>query len=423
MSGRSGASAQGSVVRAAERCVVRRLRRLLLLLGLLAIGLAGTVPRTAAANEDADSKTSGIRIAIAPFVGEGEGSAISSSLATRFTRFGVDRLLAPGSFVAEREFDPRAELVRTWAYQAAVDTIVVGRVEQPYAHSDAQQIEAVVRSGHSGAELFRHAVQVPARAALGSALDQLASAIVRDLGGDPVAAADPEADSPTPAVSANAESPADPSVPPAAAASQSTTPTTPTTPTAPVEPVATVSAPAQSGAAGSGKVAVKADKTAKGTAAPGGVEGRLGVGAFKSDAPIEIHADEAEIQAQGVNRKLVFKGGVQVHQDNVSLGSDLLEAEYEEGASEPSKLVAHGAVHVEQGNRSARCDQAEYLRTTQKITCRGHAELVQGCDVVRGELIVLDLSGEKARVEGAASIVISPKQNGDVSCSVPGRKP
>ena len=420
MSGRSGASAQGSVVRAAERCVVRRLRRLLLLLGLLAIGLAGTVPRTFAANEDADSKTSGIRIAIAPFVGEGEGSAISSSLATRFTRFGVDRLLAPGSFVAEREFDPRAELVRTWAYQAAVDTIVVGRVEQPYAHSDAQQIEAVVRSGHSGAELFRHAVQVPARAALGSALDQLASAIVRDLGGDPVAAADPEADSPTPAVSANAENPADPSVPPAAAASQSTTPTTPTTP---VEPVATASAPAQSGAAGSGKSAVKADKTAKGTAAPGAVEGRLGVGAFKSDAPIEIHADEAEIQAQGVNRKLVFKGGVQVHQDNVSLGSDLLEAEYEEGASEPSKLVAHGAVHVEQGNRSARCDQAEYLRTTQKITCRGHAELVQGCDVVRGELIVLDLSGEKARVEGAASIVISPKQNGDVSCSVPGRKP
>ena len=420
MSGRSGASAQGRVDRAAGRCVVRPLRRLLLLMGLLAIGLAGTVPLTAAANEKADSKTSGIRIAIAPFVGEGEGSAISSSLATRFTRFGVDRLLAPGTFVAEREFDPRAERVRTWAYQAAVDTIVVGRVEQPYAHSDAQQIEAVVRSGHSGAELFRHAVQVPARAALGSALDQLASAIVRDLGGDPVAAADAEAISPTPAVSANAESPADPSGPPAAATPESITPTGSI---APVEPVATVSAPAQSGASGSGKAAVTADKTAKGAAAPGGVEGRLGVGAFKSDAPIEIHADEAEIQAQGVNRKLVFKGGVHVQQDNVSLGSDLLEAEYEEGASEPSKLVAHGAVHVEQGNRSARCDQAEYLRTTQKITCRGHAELVQGCDVVRGELIVLDLSGEKARVEGAASIVISPKQNGDVSCSVPGRKP
>ena len=417
MSGRSGATAQGRLDRATGRGVVRRLRRLLLLMELLAIGVAGTAPRTSAANEDADSKTSGIRIAIAPFVGEGEGSAISSSLATRLTRFGVDRLLAPGSFVAEREFDPRAELVRTWAYQAAVDTIVVGRVEQPYAHSDSQQIEAVVRSGHSGAELFRHAVQVPARAALGSALDQLASAIVRDLGGDPVAAADPEANSATPAVSANAESPADPSVPPAAATSQSITPIAPTA------PVATASAPAQSGASGSGKAAVAAAKTAKGAAAPGGLEGRLGVGAFKSDAPIEIHADEAEIQAQGVNRKLVFKGGVQVHQDNVSLGSDLLEAEYEEGASEPSKLVAHGAVHVEQGNRSARCDQAEYLRTTQKITCRGHAELVQGCDVVRGELIVLDLSGEKARVEGAASIVISPKQNRDVSCSVPGRKP
>ena len=60
---------------------------------------------------------------------------------------------------------------------------------------------------------------------------------------------------------------------------------------------------------------------------------------------------------------------------------------------------------------------------TQKITCRGHAELVQGCDVVRGELIVLDLAANKARVEGAASIVISPKQNTDARCSGAASKP
>ncbi len=396
MSGRLRASAGGRAGRATGRCANRSLRCLFVRVGLMVIWLIGSGPRVAIPGERADESAGSagpvIRLAIAPFVGEGEGSLISSQLATRFERLGVDRLLAPGSFVAERDFDPRADVVRTWAYQAAVDTIVVGRVEQPRAQSEAQQIEAVVRSGHSGAELFRHAVHVPARAALGSALDQLAAAIVQDLGGDPLAAAIPETVPPTPAVSANAESTTPGAVPPTQASSRSTAP-------------------------------AEVPEKATGTGGKGGSEARLGVAGFQSDAPIEINADEAEILAQGENRKLIFKGGVRVRQDNLSLASDLLEAEYEAGESEPKRLVAQGAVHVAQGNRSARCDRAEYLRSTQKVTCRGHAELIQGCDVVRGELIVLDLAGDKARVEGAASIVISPKQNGDVGCSVPGRKP
>ncbi len=414
MSGRLRASAAGRAGRTTGRCADRSLRCLFVRVGLVVIWLIGPGPRVAVPGERADEGVGStgpeLRLAIAPFVGEGEGSLISGQLATRFERLGVDRLLAPGRFVAERDFDPRADVVRTWAYQAAVDTIVVGRVEQPRAQSEAQQIEAVVRSGHSGAELFRHAVSVPSRAALGSALDQLAAAIVQDLGGDPLAAAVSETLPPTPAVSANAESTAPGSVPPTRASSLST---------APAEGSAKASAPAESGSSGS----VDTGKAASGTGGKGGSEARLGVAGFQSDAPIEIHADEAEILAQGENRKLIFKGGVKVRQDDLALGSDLLEAEYEAGESEPKRLVAQGTVHVVQGNRSARCDRAEYLRSAQKITCRGHAELIQGCDVVRGELIVLDLAGDKARVEGAASIVISPKQNGGVGCSVPGRKP
>ena len=41
----------------------------------------------------------------------------------------------------------------------------------------------------------------------------------------------------------------------------------------------------------------------------------------------------------------------------------------------------------------------------------------------RGELIVLDLAASKAGVEGAASIVISPKQNTEAPCSGAVRKP
>lgn len=343
------------------------------------------------------SAASGLSIAIAPFVGEGDKAPISEQLSLRFSRLGVERLLAPGSFVASREFDPRAEEVRVWAHQAAVENVIVGRVERAAPRTESRQIEAVVRSGHSGAELFRHAVHVPARAGLGSALDQLAAAIVSDLGGDPWTELSAEVLPATPAVSANAS--------PAASAAEVARPQ-----------AGTASATPARGTEGAAAPAASAKKSS-------GLDTRLGTAEFKSDEPIEIKADEAEIVAEGAGRRLVFTGGVWVHQDTLTLRSDFLEAEYVEGESEPRRLVARGAVRVEQGNRSARCDRAEYLRASQKITCRGHAELVQGCDVVRGELIVLDLAASKARVEGAASIVISPKQNTEAPCSGAARKP
>jgi len=366
-----------------DRRRVPRRARLVAALCTTFLPLVLSVGRAAAAAPPAE-EPAGLRIAVVPFEGEPADEPIGELLSVRFERLGVERLLAPGTFVAERAFDPRAELVRTWAHRAAVDTVVVGRVAAAEARPGAQQIEAVARSGHSGAELFRHAVHVPARAGLGSALDQLAAAIVRDLGGDPLTSVDVVP--PPPPVSANAAQPA-----PAAAPEEG----------AKGDPATAPATPAKK--------------------KPSGLESRLSVDGFKSDAPIEIQADAAEIMAEGERRKLVFQGAVRVRQDNVSVRSERLEAEYAEGESEPERLVARGKVHVEQGNRSARCDRAEYVRATQKVTCRGHAELIQGCDVVRGELIELDLAGEKARVEGAASIVISPKQNADAACSTPAR--
>lgn len=381
--------------------------------------LLGSAPTLARADAGASARPaeSGLRIAVAPFAGEGEADPVSQQLSQRFVHLGVDRLLAPGSFEAEREFDPRADSVRLWASQAAVDNVVVGRVERAVPRTEARQIEAVVRSGHSGAELFRHAVQVPARAGLGSALDQLAAAIVRDLGGDPLADSIAAGLPPTPPVSANAGStPVDTPLvaradasPPKNEPEQDDSAQTDATKDA-VKAQVAVADPAATKAPGSGEP-------------KGGVATRLGMAEFKSDAPIEIKADEAEIVADGEGRRLVFTGSVWVRQDNLTLRSDFLEAEYVEGESEPRMLVARGTVRVEQDDRSARCDQAQYERASQQITCRGHAELVQGCDVVRGELIVLELAANKARVEGAASIVISPKQGTDARCTGAARKP
>ena len=95
---------------------------------------------------------------------------------------------------------------------------------------------------------------------------------------------------------------------------------------------------------------------------------------------------------------------------NVTLRSDRLGASYRKGESEPRELVADGSVQIVQDDRRAKCDHALYVRESNRLTCRGRAELVQGCDVVRGESIEFDLAGEQARVEGAASIVIQPEE-------------
>ena len=142
-----------------------------------------------------------------------------------------------------------------------------------------------------------------------------------------------------------------------------------------------------------------------------GLDASLDSGGFDDEAPIEIKAEEAEIVNREGGRNLVFKRNVSVRQANVTLLSDYLEATYRKGESEPDRLVARGRVFVDQGERRAKCDRAVYVRSAQQLICTGHAELVQGCDIVRGQSIEFFLGEDRARVEGAASIVIRPESD------------
>ena len=82
---------------------------------------------------------------------------------------------------------------------------------------------------------------------------------------------------------------------------------------------------------------------------------------------------------------------------------------------EVERLIAEGNVAVEQGERHASCQQATYERKLQTIVCRGKAEVVQGCDRVRGREIEFDLERERVRVTGAASVLIRP-EDADGEC-------
>jgi lipopolysaccharide transport protein LptA len=278
-------------------------------------------------------------------------------------------LIAPGDFVATSEFEPPASEIRRWAFNSAVDTIVVGRVisASTTGKEGSWMVETVVRSGHSGARLARYEAVVPHDGELAPYVDKLATAILAGLG--------------------HVESPID--------EIQS-------------------GVPASVGSTG----AVAGDRPDVETdSAEPGFGFALSGSEFRGDAPIEIKAEEAEIISSLAGRKLIFQRNVWVRKDNVTLRSDRLEASYAKGESEPRELIAEGRVQIVQNDRRAKCDRAIYLREVNRLTCSGHAELAQGCDIIRGESIEFDLAGDRARVEGAASIVI--QSEGDENESAP----
>ena len=343
-------------------------RRLARLAMRVAIGFSLCVVLLSAGEGEAASE---LRVAVAPFAGEGDSLAIAKGLASELAERDLERLLAPGDFVAARAFEPRAADVRRWAYNSAVDTIVVGRVYSVGSEGRRTRVvEAALRSGHSGAELSRHEVSVASGADIQQSVESLALSILAGLGYQ-----------------------------------------------------GRLTSSELVGGTGVASGGSAPEIGGGDSQAPGsdGSEQGLDLGfsqsGFRSDAPIEIKAEEAEIINRNGGRRLIFQRNVVVTQANVSLRSDRLEALYRKGESEPRELRAEGRVEIDQGDRRAKCDRAIYQREAHRLTCIGNAELVQGCDIVRGESIEFDLAGDQARVEGAASIVIQPEGDVPTSCS------
>ncbi len=325
---------------------------------MLALGFARA---SEAAAEGADPDRG---IAVAPFAADAHGAPVpdvASRLAEELAVLSPTRIVPPGSLVSDgRGLDaPEAGDVRRWAERNDVDNVIVGRTRR--APRGGLDVSVELRSGHSGVARAEYRLAPDSDAALPGAVDHLARLILADLG-DPVdAGSDALPDVAAPAPTASAEAPA------TGASEQSGT---------------------QDDAAGVGLAML-----------PG----------VRRDDPIQIHSDELEVLPQDGGRRLVFSRNVEVHQGNIILNADRLEAVYAQGASQPDLLLASGRVRVAQGGRRARCERARYEREAQTLVCRGQAEVLEGCDRVRGEEISFDLSNERVTVTGAASVLIQPK--------------
>ncbi|MFV1978028.1 MAG: LptA/OstA family protein [Myxococcota bacterium] len=134
--------------------------------------------------------------------------------------------------------------------------------------------------------------------------------------------------------------------------------------------------------------------------------------AFDSSAPISIRSNSLEAAEVNGNRRLVFSGDVNVVQDDITMTSNQLTADYAEGASEPSRLVAQGSVRVVQGKQEAQCDSGTFERAEELLVCCGNAELRDGSSRVRGKCIEFDLRNQTVRVEDATVNIIPEPSDG-----------
>lgn len=137
--------------------------------------------------------------------------------------------------------------------------------------------------------------------------------------------------------------------------------------------------------------------------------GRFGVSLDRRQ-PLEIRADEFEAApGEDGGKRFTFRKNVEVTQADLSIRAQRLDAYYAPKARDPDRLEARGDVVVVQGAREARCETATYLREKDSLICSGQAELRDGRDRVRGEVIEFDLAAEVVTVTGGAELELHPR--------------
>lgn len=312
-----------------------------------------------AAAPSASAENPQLAIGVAAFesVG-GVGAAdleIGTRLAERIGTRGVRTVLEPAQPGGVVSAEPTPAQVQAWAAAAGVATIAVGRATRI---GERQNIDVRLRAGDSGGLVGSYFAEAATADALAPALDHLAEQIV-----------DGTVEWLTGDVAA-----------------------------------AAVTAPSASAARGSA-LRSKDDP--------------FGMTSFDSDQPISIRSDELEASQNAGARRLVFSKNVRVEQGDLRLSAAKLEAFYPDKSSQPDRLVASGAVHVVQGTREARCDQAVYHRNEDLLVCEGNAELVDGDDSVAGAVIEFDLVAERVLVKGGATVLFHPEAKPEAAVKPP----
>jgi lipopolysaccharide export system protein LptA len=136
--------------------------------------------------------------------------------------------------------------------------------------------------------------------------------------------------------------------------------------------------------------------------------------AQKSDAPIDITADELEVQ--NAECTSIWRGNAEALQDNARLRANVLTARFRPkpkapGATATSSsacgdllgMEAQGSVYYVTPQQRVRGDNAVYDAANETITMTGDVVAAQGQNVLRGQKMVINTRTGQGQMQGAAT--------------------
>ncbi|MCW2309654.1 LptA/OstA family protein [Rhodobium gokarnense] len=146
-------------------------------------------------------------------------------------------------------------------------------------------------------------------------------------------------------------------------------------------------------------------------------ESFTGLGVNSND-PIQIEARELEVRDK--ERVAIFRGDVNVRQQNAVLKAQNLKVFYtggagaKGGAQDISKLEAGGKVYVSSGDQVATGDKAVFDLKAEQLTVTGNVVLSKGPNVIQGEILEIDMKTGQAKFRSPSRIrmLIQPKSLG-----------
>ena len=140
--------------------------------------------------------------------------------------------------------------------------------------------------------------------------------------------------------------------------------------------------------------------------------------------PLTVDADRME--RLGKESLVIFTGNVVARQNNSVQYADRMEVYLAEKGDRVLRTVSTGGVRIiTRDCRTATAVRAEYLDLEQRVVLIGNARVWQNDNVVSGDTITIELSEDRAVVQGGkqerVKAVFSPREEGKQNGQ--GRKP
>ena len=134
----------------------------------------------------------------------------------------------------------------------------------------------------------------------------------------------------------------------------------------------------------------------------------LGTSGFDSAAPVEVTADELNVDQS--NGQAVFSGNVLVVQGDVRLSAGKVTIEYAETEGSQngiSRLIASDGVTFVTAADAAEAREAVYSVANATVTLSGDVLLTQGQNAIGGDRLVVDLTTGTGRIEGRVRTIFN----------------